>query len=118
MDDPSFNSHMKLGQKTTSAGDGDDDDVDFFFNSNNNQNIKRTLYRQDSVDGPGDRRSRAMRTKHESSQNKQYFSSPLSSLHISKLGAPPDADAEKMISQTLAKSSLGLDDLQLNGFTG
>ena len=58
-----------------------------------------------------------MKSRHDSSQNKQYFSSPLSSLHISKLGAPPE-DADKMLSQTLAKSSLGLDDIQQIGFTG
>ena len=60
-----------------------------------------------------------MKSRLESSQNKQYFSSPLSSLHISKLGAgAPPEEADNMLSQTLAKSSLGLDDIQQIGFTG
>ena len=46
---------------------------------------------------------------------KQYFQTPLSSLQISRLGAPDDT--EKIISETLGKTSLGIDAFHTSGIT-
>ena len=114
MDDIAYNSYMKRDRKMT----GDvDDDVDFFFNNSNQNPRTRSVQRQDSVEGPGQLRGSVQRHSRQTTslQTKQYFSSPLSSLQISKLGAAEDAD--NLLSQTLSKTSLGLDNFHQGGFS-
>ena len=116
MDDNAYHSYMKSERQHIADLD---DDVDFFFNpsSQNVTSIKtRSIQRQNSVDGFGHFRTNSQRALagKSSSSTKQYFSSPLASLQISKLGAPDDTD---LLAQTLGKSSLGLDTIQHSGFT-
>ena len=114
MDDIAYNSYMKRDRKMT----GDvDDDVDFFFNNSSQNPRTRSVQRQDSVEGPGQLRGSVQRHSRQTTslQTKQYFSSPLSSLQISKLGVAEDAD--NLLSQTLSKTSLGLDNFHQGGFS-
>ena len=116
MDDNAYHSYMKTERQHIADLD---DDVDFFFNpsSQNVTSIKtRSIQRQNSVDGFGHFRTNSQRALagKSGSSTKQYFSSPLASLQISKLGAPDDTD---LLAQTLGKSSLGLDTIQHSGFS-
>ena len=114
MDDNAYHSYMKAERQHIANLD---DDVDFFFNpsSQNNSNKSRAIQRQNSVDGFGHFRTNSQRAMAgKSASTKQYFSSPLASLQISKLGAPEESD---LLAQTLGKSSLGLDTIQNSGFS-
>ena len=115
MDDNAYHSYMKAERQQIADLD---DDVDFFFNpssSQNNTSKSRTIQRQNSVDGFGLFRTNSQRAMAgKSLSTKQYFSSPLASLQISKLGAPDDTD---LLAQTLGKSSIGLDAIHQSGFT-
>lgn len=114
MDDNAYHSYMKAERQHIADLD---DDVDFFFNpsSQNTTSKSRTIQRQNSVDGFGHFRTNSQRAMAgKSLSTKQYFSSPLASLQISKLGAPDDTD---LLAQTLGKSSIGLDTIHQSGFT-
>ena len=109
MDDNAFDQYMsKKGVRNL------DDDVDFFFN-NNQPSSKRSLQRQDSLEGYAGRKSNVSVNKMSYKKSKTYFSSPLASLHISKIGGPDDTD--QLLSQTLSKTSLGLDALHPQGLS-
>ena len=115
MDDAGFDDYMKKGGLPRNL----DDDVDFFFNNNPVPGShKRSLHKQDSLDGYANRKPsvKSSSFSRTARQSNTYFSPPLASLHISKIGVPDDT--EMLLSQTLSKASLGLDSFHATGFSG